>query len=259
MISNILTNFFNCFTVPTLLLNYNFQTIFTHNHDSKIDISFYTSKAIEIVKNLNFISNTTSFNITNDISFSCISFNHYDNSKMYLLIGPYSTKELSNNNSEINILTEEWINNIIKLHTYIISNHIGKFNNLQNISPCVNHAIKYIEKNYSNYEKVVRSKSGGPATYIKLKGAKGKVGFISALSNCFCEDCNRIRLTPDGFLKQCLHFDYGVDLKSKLRENITDEELRKIIKDNIYDKPEKHLFLEKSTHKEIKFMNQIGG
>ena len=55
MISNILTNFFNCFTVPTLLLNYNFQTIFTHNHDSKIDISFYTSKAIEIVKNLNFI------------------------------------------------------------------------------------------------------------------------------------------------------------------------------------------------------------
>ena len=69
---------------------------------------------------------------------------------MYLLIGPYSTKELSNNNSKINILTEEWINNIIKLHTYIISNHIGKFNNLQNISPCVNHAIKYIEKNYSN-------------------------------------------------------------------------------------------------------------
>ena len=119
--------------------------------------------------------------------------------------------------------------------------------------------LNIIEKNYSNYEKVVRSKSGGPATYIKLKGAKGKVGFISALSNCFCEDCNRIRLTPDGFLKQCLHFDYGVDLKSKLRENITDEELRKIIKDNIYDKPEKHLFLEKSTHKEIKFMNQIGG
>ena len=71
--------------------------------------------------------------------------------------------------------------------------------------------LKVIEDNYTDYEKVVRSKSGGPATYIKLKGAKGKVGFISALSNCFCEDCNRIRLTPEGFLKQCLHFDYGVD------------------------------------------------
>ena len=119
--------------------------------------------------------------------------------------------------------------------------------------------LKVISENYSDYEEVVRSKSGGPASYIKLKNAKGKIGFISAISNCFCEECNRIRLTPEGFLKQCLHFDYGVDLKSKLRSGISDEELRKLIYDNIYHKPEKHLFLEKSDHKEIKFMNQIGG
>lgn len=119
--------------------------------------------------------------------------------------------------------------------------------------------LKVISENYSNYEEVVRSKSSGPASYIKLKDAKGKIGFISAISNCFCENCNRIRLTPEGFLKQCLHFDYGIDLKSKLRVGINDEELKKIIFDNIYDKPEKHLFLEKSDHKEIRFMNQIGG
>ena len=119
--------------------------------------------------------------------------------------------------------------------------------------------LKVISENYSDYEEVVRSKSGGPASYIKLKNSKGKIGFISAISNCFCEECNRIRLTPEGFLKQCLHFDYGVDLKSKLRAGISDEELRKLIYDNIYHKPEKHLFLEKSDHKEIKFMNQIGG
>lgn len=119
--------------------------------------------------------------------------------------------------------------------------------------------LKVISENYSDYEEVVRSKSGGPASYIKLKNAKGKIGFISAISNCFCEECNRIRLTPEGFLQQCLHFDYGVDLKSKLRAGISDEELRKLIYDNIYHKPEKHLFLEKSDHKEIKFMNQIGG
>ena len=119
--------------------------------------------------------------------------------------------------------------------------------------------LKVISENYSDYEEVVRSKSGGPASYIKLKNAKGKIGFISAISNCFCEECNRIRLTPEGFLKQCLHFDYGIDLKSKLRTGITDEELRKLIYDNIYDKPEKHLFLEKSDHEELKFMNQIGG
>lgn len=119
--------------------------------------------------------------------------------------------------------------------------------------------LQVISENYSDYEEVVRSKSGGPASYIKLKDAKGKIGFISAISNCFCEECNRIRLTPEGFLKQCLHFDYGVDLKGKLRTGISDEELRKLIYENIYHKPEKHLFLEKSDHKEIKFMNQIGG
>lgn len=119
--------------------------------------------------------------------------------------------------------------------------------------------LKVISENYSNYEEVVRSKSSGPASYIKLKDAKGKIGFISAISNCFCENCNRIRLTPEGFLKQCLHFDYGIDLKSKLRAGISDEGLKKLIFDNIYNKPEKHLFLEKSDHKELRFMNQIGG
>lgn len=119
--------------------------------------------------------------------------------------------------------------------------------------------LKFITKRYPNYEEVVRSKSGGPASYIKVNGAKGKIGFISAMSNCFCEECNRIRLTPEGFLKQCLHFDYGVDLKSMLRSGIKDDDLKKVIYENIYDKPEKHLFLEKSEHKELKFMNQIGG
>ena len=119
--------------------------------------------------------------------------------------------------------------------------------------------LKVITERYPNYEEVVRGKSGGPASYIKVNGAKGKIGFISAMSNCFCEDCNRIRLTPEGFLKQCLHFDYGVDLKSMLRAGIKDDDLRKVIYENIYDKPEKHLFLQKSDHKELKFMNQIGG
>ena len=56
-----------------------------------------------------------------------------------------------------------------------------------------------------------------------------------------------------------IHHRGRPDLFKSGKKKYTDEELRKIIKDNIYDKPEKHLFLEKSTHKEIKFMNQIGG
>ena len=141
-----------------------------------------------------------------------------------------------------------------------------RFIELMPIGIAVNHkgvtneeVLSIISDTYSDYEEITRVKSGGPASYIKLKGAKGKVGFISAMSNCFCEECNRIRLTPEGFLKQCLHFDYGVDLKSMIRKGISDEELSKEIYNNIYDKPEKHLFLKESNHKALQFMNQIGG
>lgn len=119
--------------------------------------------------------------------------------------------------------------------------------------------LNIIKDSYKSYEIIARNRSEGPAKYIRINNGKGKVGFISALSNCFCEDCNRIRLTADGFMKQCLHFDYGVNLKQLLAKNISNEELKEAIYKNIYDKPEKHLFLEKSEHKELKFMNQIGG
>ncbi len=129
-----------------------------------------------------------------------------------------------------------------------------KFNGVSN-----EEIIRLINENYMDIEEVKKNKNGVPATYIKVKGAKGKIGFISAISNCFCEECNRIRLTSEGFLKQCLHYNYGVDLKKLLRDGSTDEEILNIIKNNIYNKPEKHLFMKKSEDKELKFMNQIGG
>lgn len=119
--------------------------------------------------------------------------------------------------------------------------------------------IEIIKKNYIDIEELKRNGSDGPATYIKINNGKGNIGFISAISNCFCEDCNRIRLTSEGFLKQCLHYNYGIDLKKLLRDGASDKEILKVIEDNIYNKPEKHLFLKKSEGKELKFMNQIGG
>lgn len=119
--------------------------------------------------------------------------------------------------------------------------------------------IKIINENYIDIEEVKKNKNGGPATYIKLRDAKGKVGFISAISNCFCEECNRIRLTSEGFLKQCLHYNYGIDLKKLLRNGAKEEEIINAIKENIFNKPEKHLFMKKSEDKELKFMNKIGG
>ena len=76
-------------------------------------------------------------------------FEHYDNSNMYILIGPYIIKDISNNKTDINTITEEWLDNIVKLHSYIIANNICTSKNSKVYSPCVNYAIKYIQKNYA--------------------------------------------------------------------------------------------------------------
>lgn len=99
----------------------------------------------------------------------------------------------------------------------------------------------------------------GPASYIKLEGFSGKIGFISPLSHCFCEKCNRIRVTSDGFLKKCLNFKDGIDLKELLRNEKSDEKILAVIKDAIYTKPVKHSFLENKSNEDSRYMNQIGG
>ena len=132
---------------------------------------------------------------------------------------------------------------------------IGEGNKFTGIS---NEEIKDLIKNYE-YKSLKQDKKDGPANYIKLKGAKGKIGFISALSNCFCENCNRIRITSDGMLKGCLNWKGGVNLKREIEKGISEEKIKDIIKDSIYNKPEKYLFKKEDKNKEIRFMNQIGG
>lgn len=119
--------------------------------------------------------------------------------------------------------------------------------------------LNIIRENFENIKEENKSKRSGPADYIKIDNYKGKIGFISPTSSCFCEECNRIRLTSTGFLKKCLHFNYGVDLKKHLDDKISEDELNKLIYENIYDKPEKYLFLKECDNKENKYMNQIGG
>ncbi|WP_330566291.1 hypothetical protein [Romboutsia sp. Marseille-P6047] len=119
--------------------------------------------------------------------------------------------------------------------------------------------IEIIKSNFKNIHEEKRVKSSGPAFYLKINNYKGKIGFISPISNCFCDQCNRIRLTSEGFLKKCLHYNYGVDLRKHLRSDISENELRKIIQKTIFDKPEKHLFMDLCDDKENKYMNSIGG
>jgi len=98
----------------------------------------------------------------------------------------------------------------------------------------------------------------GPCKYFKLEHLPGKVGFISAVSNCFCSECNRIRLTSSGFLKTCLQYDRGIELRPIMGES--DEELLSSMQSAILDKPERHKFAETGfAHAEQHIMSQIGG
>lgn len=82
----------------------------------------------------------------------------------------------------------------------------------------------------------------GPAVYKQFPEFKGKIGFISAVSHQFCDGCNRIRLTADGFLKPCLQYSTGKDLKELLRSGKSDQEIFEAIKETIYRKPRSHQF-----------------
>jgi cyclic pyranopterin phosphate synthase len=102
----------------------------------------------------------------------------------------------------------------------------------------------------------------GPAQYFIFEGFKGRIGFISPISHRFCSECNRIRLTADGGLKLCLHYNQGIDLKKLLRQNDSDEMIEKAIEQALKTKPMRHEFdnqRQKNENFEDKKMVQIGG
>ncbi|MBE5959185.1 MAG: GTP 3',8-cyclase MoaA [Lachnospiraceae bacterium] len=101
-----------------------------------------------------------------------------------------------------------------------------------------------------------REKQNGPAIYYRPEGFKGRIGFISPISNVFCASCNRIRLTSTGTLKMCLHHDIGVDIREKLRNNSTDSEITEIIRESISLKPKEHQMMREAEYTD---MFQIGG
>jgi cyclic pyranopterin phosphate synthase len=102
------------------------------------------------------------------------------------------------------------------------------------------------------------SVGNGPAKYFRLPHAKGAIGFITPISEHFCFQCNRLRLTADGRLRPCLLSDYEVDLKPSLRGKISSAELEKLIKQAVASKPERHNLAEGSVPKQRPF-SQVGG
>ena len=81
----------------------------------------------------------------------------------------------------------------------------------------------------------------GPAKMFLINGSRGQVGFISPMSSHICEECNRIRLTPDGKIKPCLFSETEYDVKALLRGGASDEQLVEFVREVVRAKPEKKL------------------
>jgi cyclic pyranopterin phosphate synthase len=104
----------------------------------------------------------------------------------------------------------------------------------------------------------------GPAVYYRIPGFAGSVGFISAIHGKFCESCNRVRLTAQGYLKTCLCYDDGVDLRNILRggngaDIRTEEAVARAIAGEITKKPAAHCFDKPEQITEQQNMVRIGG
>lgn len=100
------------------------------------------------------------------------------------------------------------------------------------------------------------SKSGGPATVYHHEATGARIGLINPISDKFCGDCNRIRLTADGHLKPCLHSDLEIDIKTVIDDR---NRLVKIIESSIENKPGKHDIYGDNFKPVQRDMYRIGG
>ncbi len=99
----------------------------------------------------------------------------------------------------------------------------------------------------------------GPAQRFVLDGARGEIGLIGALSNHFCDICNRLRLTADGHLRGCLFSDHEIDIKTALREGKGDDEILSLLEKAIKEKPKSHNLNMLCPRNCTRQMSSIGG
>jgi len=99
----------------------------------------------------------------------------------------------------------------------------------------------------------------GPAKRFRMEGAVGEIGLIGPISSHFCEDCNRLRLTPDGKIRTCLFSDEEIDVKELLRKGGSDRDLKERLLMALRTKPERHHITTYQFKKCQRNMSAIGG
>jgi cyclic pyranopterin phosphate synthase len=102
----------------------------------------------------------------------------------------------------------------------------------------------------------------GPADVFQIPGAQGTLGFISQMSECFCDRCNRMRLSADGWLRPCLLNETGqLDLKTALRSGASYQDLQQAVLGLLAAKPDINFKARDPgvTGSYARTMSQIGG
>jgi GTP 3',8-cyclase len=97
------------------------------------------------------------------------------------------------------------------------------------------------------------------ARVYRFADCDGRIGFINPVSEPFCADCNRVRLTADGRLRTCLFSLNETDLRGPLRDGASDDEITRIIRDAVWRKELKHHVGEPGFIQPARSMSAIGG
>ena len=119
--------------------------------------------------------------------------------------------------------------------------------------------IKNIIENYVRLEPLQPNEYGGPAQRFAIYPSKGEIGFISPVSEHFCDRCNRLRLTADGKIRTCLFSDDEIDLKPALKDENPEKSLLNLLKQALQRKPPHHNIVPFMIKKCQRFMNSVGG
>ena len=106
--------------------------------------------------------------------------------------------------------------------------------------------------------------SSSPASRTPPRGCTGsptdgEIGFVNPVSEPFCADCDRIRITADGRLRTCLFSLAETDLRGPLREGATDGEMQELVRSAVWRKELKHRVNEPGFVQPERTMSRIGG
>ncbi|MEA4967879.1 MAG: GTP 3',8-cyclase MoaA [Candidatus Metalachnospira sp.] len=242
-------------------------------------------KMIKDIKGIERVSITTNGILLNDkieglieagLDGVNISLDTLDSEKFRCITGFYGLERV------LSAIDESYSRGIsVKINTVLLKENINEYEKILMFAKDRNIAVRFIEmmpigegirfpsvdcnsilniikKRYPDMKPVDSNIGAGPAVYYEIPGFEGKIGFINAVHGKFCNTCNRVRLTSKGFLKACLCYDMGTDLKKIVRYG-NKSSLRSEMERVILDKPKEHCFNIMADITEKNKMSEIGG